>query len=162
MPGFIVLVIIVLAVYFVVCRKKCGICSNGGDLKPLPDSFRGIAQSHRPFNNKTSDFYCSSCAPKVAEQEKLVLAARNHDPVQTWPATYKGRIPVVAGSEQHRVYSDWYKEKEIAKSQLLLTCVYLFDRTNAVKEIEFDRKTDSEGNYQFTVWRASGIPCNVL
>lgn len=96
------------------------------------------------------------------QSKQEVLAAKNHDPVQSWPATYKGRIPVIEGSEKPRVHSDWFKEKEIAKGQLLLTCVYLFDRDNAVKGIEFEKRTDSEGNYQFTIWRASGIPCQVL
>ena len=71
-------------------------------------NFTEIAAAHSPLNGM--GFYCAACAGKVEEAKRLVAAAKQNAPTQIWPATYKGRIPVVLGSEQPRVYSGWHKE----------------------------------------------------
>ena len=42
-----------------------------------------------------------------------------------------------------------------------MTSAYLFSDINAVKEIEYEKGTGSTGNYRYTEWKASGIPCKV-
>ncbi|TSK07785.1 MAG: hypothetical protein FPO08_00280 [Geobacter sp.] len=159
---------IVIAVMFILffCafipsgKGDCTVCGTHGLTKDLQFyNFKEIASAHQPL--KGIGYYCTACAGKVEEAAKLVAVAKANAPTQTWPATYKGKVPVVPGSEQSRVHSDWQKEKESAREQLLVTSVYLFPEANAVKQIEFDKRTDSTGNYQYTVWRASGIPCKV-
>jgi hypothetical protein len=105
--------------------------------------------------------YCLECAAGVNEAKRAILRAQNHEPLEVWPDTYRGKIPVIPGTEQPIIRSEWFKDKDDAKRQLLITAAFVYYEGNAVKNISFTRDTGSSGNYRYTIWRASGVPCQV-
>jgi len=160
MSSILIAVIIIVIIMALCTKKPCHICEKkGGAANDFPRNFAFIAPQHRPFRATTFNRYCISCEGKVKDAERAILQAQNHEPLATWSSNYKGHIPVIAGTERDRIRTEEFRDKSDAERQLLITAAFAYPECNAVKDISFGKGTGSEGNYKFTVWAASGIPC---
>jgi hypothetical protein len=110
------------------------------------------------IHNKPKDInICSSCADKLNEQNKQYQDLyNNHKNVETFPETYKGKIPFVEGSQKAIISSNWFKEKE--DTLIMLQISALKTECNIVFNIKYENKSHHEGNYYYKVWKATGIP----
>ena len=167
MEGFVVPTLVIGAIiWFFMRSPKCAICDNSmskSDCHTIP-GFDSISESERPLASYRHKKACAKCKSTKIDGyiERNYQAQGRAENFQVWPDTYKGKIPVVAGSEQSSVSSDRMREKEIAKTQLIMTAAYVYPECNAITGLCFSKLTGQEGNYKFTEWRASGVPCQVM
>ncbi len=74
--------------------------------------------------------------------------------VSTYPASYQGKIPIDTNYRIHDVESLYFREKENALDELKLRAIN--KGCNAVYNVVYSKDHDTEGNYVFSIWRASG------
>lgn len=134
------------------CRK----CTKGMPKLPLlaPPFGLGVGRA------------CNSCyASRVkhfVELEWEFGAGEIH--VEVFPATYRGKIPLVEGSRKDKIQTKIFREKAEATQSLQFTAAFL--GCDVVVEVAYDKLRDSEpgtgdGTHYFTVWKASGIPARL-
>ena len=68
-----------------------------------------------PFGDKV-DRICNKCwgeivLPVKKHYEEIL---RSYNKVDTFPKTYRGKIPIVAGSQKDLITTNWFQEKENA------------------------------------------------
>ncbi|QEM67409.1 hypothetical protein FO488_04110 [Geobacter sp. FeAm09] len=162
-PSGLVFVIIAIAISIFIGNKKCALCGcgvNKDTSRDIPD-FEGLTWSLRPYPTSVGRI-CEKCDPEVKKHEQAYdEAMKRAAEYETWPETYKGRIPVSNGSEKEPLKSDWIKGKENAKNQLIITAAYMHSDCNAIIKLRFTQQQESSGNYNYTAWQAIGIPCKL-
>ena len=156
--------VIGVVIWFFMRSPKCSMCQGtmaSSDCHTIP-GFDGISEPMRPLAAHRHKKACPKCKSIVDVYIDRNYHAKNRaENFQVWSENYKGKVAVVPGSEQSLVNSDRMREKVNAQNQLIITSAYLYPECNAITELSFSKHTGEDGNYKFTEWRASGIPCVV-
>ena len=81
--------------------------------------------------------------------------------VDIYPATYRGKVPLVNGSRKPEIETMWFREKSEAEKSLKFTATAL--KSDVVVEVVWTKGTDSEsgsgkGTHYYTTWSAKGVP----
>jgi hypothetical protein len=133
-----------------VCRQvQCADClvapPSEGLLCPslrheMPDSVRLCARCH---------------AQRFAERQARYLRAQQKEgAVETWSANYKGRVPRATNAPGQSLTTDWHRSLDDVYGQLRTSAA--FCGYDIVYDIKVERSTGSEGNYNYTVHKATG------
>jgi len=117
--------------------------------------------SYKPTDEYEKKYLCNTCWKKKIEKfhNKYLKAIENSDSVKTYPATYKGKIPLQTQSNVIEIESVYFKNRDNALKQLQVTS--LIEGYNLIFNIEYEKKTRSEpgsgkGTHYYGVWKASG------
>ena len=117
-----------------------------------------------------SGLLCEKCWTKhmkpiddrIKKQKKY--AQTNHTSIEVFPSTYKGNIKKLYNSEEKRIKTKFFRDRQDAEEQLKFIASYhgfdlIYDRA-------YHKKTDSEftgrslkGTYYYSTWAAEGIAC---
>ena len=84
--------------------------------------------------------------------EAYERAKREAPEVKVWPKTYHGKIPIDRSKATRRIETNWLRKKSEANRQLQV--IASFHGFELVFETDYDTDHDSEGNYEFTTWKA--------
>jgi hypothetical protein len=84
--------------------------------------------------------------------------------VEIFPATYRGKIPLLPGSRQSEIRTFVFREKSEVETSLKFTAAVL--GCDVVVDVVWGKGTDSEagtsqGTHYFTVWGAKGVPAKL-
>jgi len=103
---------------------------------------------------------CQQCYTKRVSHifDKYNAAIIRGETIDIWPITYKGKIPIIIGSEKEPLLTSWQKGKSKAMSELKTTLAYLYEDCDSVVQMECKPRSASSGNYKYTEWQATGIP----
>ncbi len=154
------------------CGKKLGLfrkrfrCTMCGAItckqcrRTIPDQLEDIAVP--VFEYPRGTVICVTCFQDVVPEaeEKMAAARTGASRVDTWPASYRGQIPVDTTKDVHQIASRYFSDKQIAHSALKVTAAYL--GCDLVYEVRYDRETKSPPSGQGAaaepvyVWRAMG------
>lgn len=122
--------------------------------------FDGIIFDKRPYAGMFLKKACANCKPKIDNcRIKYNQAIERAKVYETWPETYRGKIPLISGTEKNTLISDTQRSKESSKNQLIITSAFLYPECNAIHSMNFKTSEGIDGNYRYTEWTASGIPC---
>ena len=152
------------------CGKKLGLfrkrfrCTMCGAItckqcqRPVPDQLEDITVPVFDFPAGTA--ICVTCFQDVVPQaeERMAAARTGASRIDTWPASYKGQIPVDTTKSVHQIESRFFRDKQSALNALRVTAAYL--GCDLVYEVRYEkeRRTEEEGTYP--VWRALGSTGN--
>jgi len=109
-----------------------------------------------PIDNYERDYLCNTCWGKKVSifHSKYIISVKNSDSVETFPKTYKGSIPIQRKSNFINIESDFIKDKDDALKYLQVTA--LIEGYDAIYDLKYEKKTESEDNYKYSVWKAVG------
>lgn len=106
----------------------------------------------RAFPNSVWSRTVCLCPECSVEAGRLVESA-NAAPV--FAATYKGSVPLNAGSPAADIQSDFFRTQEEAELHLRLLAIE--QGFNLVAQRRYESRQQQDGKYVFKVWRASGL-----
>lgn len=93
--------------------------------------------------------HSSAFSEKVA---KYKTAIDKSEQVRAFSGNYKGKIP--APKLNKIIHSQFHKEKDNAERELKIHAAA--DDCYSISNIKFEKEKREDGNYNYTVWRASG------
>lgn len=112
----------------------------------------------KPTDNYKEMYLCKNCWDSVVFpfHEKYYIAFNNNNLVESFPYTYKGRIPV-NDKEIIDLESEFLREKDDALKQLQVTA--LIEGKNLLYNVKYTKETGSrpgtgDETYYFSVWKA--------
>ena len=119
------------------------------------EGFEELPDSLKP---EETGRYCEECASSGAfsDVDAYEAAIESWESVETWPATYKGRVRVHS-SPKHKIVSDFFRDRDDALDQLKVGAMFL--ECNAIMEVKYNYEKRTSDNYTYKVWRATGIAC---
>jgi len=98
-------------------------------------------------SHRIIDDYCSRgpiCDSCIEKARKVI----------TYSTFYQGRIPIDTNYAIHDIESVWFRDKKNALDELKLRAVN--EGCNGVYDVNYSQDHATEGNYVFSIWRASG------
>lgn len=148
------------------CGKKLGVfrkrfrCTMCGAItckqcqRAVPGQLEDITVSVFDYPAGTS--ICVTCFQDVVPEaeEKMAAARTGASRIDTWPASYKGQIPVDTTKPVHQIESRYFREKSLALNALKVTAAFL--GCDLVYEVRYEKETRSEPDETYSVWRALG------
>jgi hypothetical protein len=154
------------------CGKKLGIfrkrfrCTMCGAIcckqchRIMPDQLEDITVP--VFDYPAGTIICVTCFQDVVPvgEEKMAAARTGATRIDTWPASYRGQIPVDTTKPVHQIASPYFKDKQMALNSLRVTAAFL--GCDLVYEVRYDRETKNQptesgqGTEPYSVWRAMG------
>lgn len=101
---------------------------------------------------------CQKCLLKLNfdTNPKYKKALDLQNKVLTIPQTYQGKIHIKENSEQKKITTAFFKEKEEAYKSL--RTITTFQDCDIVFNVKQEREKRENGNYVYSVIRLSGIP----
>jgi hypothetical protein len=139
-------------------RKQCVKCERtrcGDCLHALP-AWEWMIKQPWPVGER----WCKGCIETMEpERQRYEAAVEAANHVETWPRTYKGKIPRDPQASAIEISSNYCGEKNASEFQLKVAAALAgFD---IIYELRFDKDTRSEpgsgqGTHYFTVWAATG------
>ncbi len=130
-------------------RRKCGIC--------------GASRCHKcivyePFSKipkyDFSENYCDVCCQNDKNYKNYQRALHgDQNKIEVFSARYKGAIPVT--EKILNAKSGKYRDKLEALNELKFLALFL--EGTILYDLNYHQDTDSEGNYIYSIWSATGI-----
>lgn len=112
-----------------------------------------------PSNRYKNDYLCKNCWNKRIKtfDKKYIDACRKYETVESFPKTYKGKIPINKNIPPVTIKSDYFRNRDDSLSQLKITA--LMHGYNVIYKVEWIKETESEsgsgnGTYYYSVWKA--------
>jgi hypothetical protein len=86
-----------------------------------------------PFGNECEQRICNKCWNEIVTpvEDRYEHVCQFYNKVEIFPETYRGKIPIIVGSQREPFITGWFKEKEDAQKMLKATSLYN-DYDNAV------------------------------
>ena len=109
--------------------------------------------------NDIPDLWCPSCdeqkigsivSERLERYDNSLKLARE---VTCYSHRYRGQIRFIAGDSRH-ISSLQFRDRDEAEHNLKINAAYF--NYDTIANLHFERETENDGNYQYTVWRASG------
>jgi hypothetical protein len=108
--------------------------------------------------------FCKKCwyasKQKICDQYEKALV--DYGKVTLFPETYRGKLPIVRGSEQGTIKTAYYRDR--GEAEMILKVNAAFFDCDIVYNIQWLKETDSEDSYNgkgthyFTTWSIIGVP----
>jgi hypothetical protein len=159
--------------YCLLCGKKfglfrsrhlCGSCGAvccEGCTRPVPAQLEDITVP--VFGQPEGADVCSTCFDEEMSplREKMYVARTRAPRIDTWPAFYKGTIPVDKARPHQQIASRHFREKPMALDALRVTAAFLdcdlvYD-VRYEKEMRTEPDESGQGLKPYPAWRATGI-----
>jgi hypothetical protein len=148
------------------CGKKLGLfrkrfrCTMCGAItckqcqRAVPDQLEDITVP--VFKFPAGTIICVTCFQDMVPraEEKMAAARTGASRIDTWPASYKGQIPVDTAKPVHQIESRFFREKQLALNALKVTAAFL--GCDLVFEVRYEKEMRSEPDETYPVWRALG------
>lgn len=138
----------------------CGAITCKECRRAVPDQLEDITVS--VFDYPPGTVICVTCFQDVVPraEEKMAAARTGASRIDTWPASYRGQIPVDTTKDVHQIASRYFSDKQVAHNALKVTAAFL--GCDLVYEVRYDRETRSPSSDPGAaaepayVWRAMG------
>lgn len=133
-------------------KYSCGMCKKHFCSTHILD--RNKAESWNLYSFFSGEGACAECRAKL----ESILAASHG--IEVWSANYKGRISCDREGPSHYVSTGTHRERTTCDHYLRVEAAH--QGMEVVYNVTYDKDTEQDGNYRYTVWSARGTAARKL